>query len=377
MKSAAWWTISLLLAGLLGGAVALIPLRNPPPPQKSLQETFAQPLTQAYIGDAVCARCHAAQFESHQTSGHSHTLELMGSGEKFATLLDRDFPDRERGGTFRFQRADDSVIASYTSPQEVTTRLPIQFVMGSGKHAQTFLTLIPGPNGQPTALEHRLSVYAGEKGVDLTPSHRGEPITQPIDCLGRVRRGDVAQKCIDCHSTTGQVRGTQVDDHRANINCERCHGPGREHVLAVETGATKLAILLGPSNTTALEEISSCGQCHRVPESRPSLPDPEDPLLARFQPIGLMQSACFRKSKEDLRCSTCHDPHGTSAGGDAHANAQCAKCHTPTANEARVPCRVEPQGNCVNCHMPSVTLPPGITFRDHWIRRRQPSTIQP
>ena len=367
--------MSVIVAVAAAIAIVWLPFPEFASQTKEPSGDLFHPLAPAYVGDAACAQCHARQSELHHASGHSRTLYATGLCETLSRLLDHDFTDPYRKGVFRYECADGAVIATYRDTVGNETRLPVQFAVGSGTHAQSFLTLVPDDTDVPKAVEHRVTLFAGETGIGLTPSHKDEPIQEPIECLGRIKHGDQIRRCIECHSTTSDVVGTQVSNLRANINCERCHGPGRRHLQAVETGNSDLAILFGPGRSSALEEVQLCGQCHRVPDSINRLPDPDDPLLARFQPIGIMQSACFRKSEVSLRCSTCHNPHATLDHDTSYANQQCLKCHTSSEEVTRLTCKVVSKANCVDCHMPKVALPPGISFRDHWIRPRKDSGI--
>ncbi len=90
-----------------------------------------------------------------------------------------------------------------------------------------------------------------------------------------------------------------------------------------------------------------------------------NPTVVRYQPVGLVQSACFKGSGGALGCTVCHDPHArTSADRDAY-EAACRSCHAGR----RVPdCPVEPRSGCVGCHMPRRDVARGMIMTDHWIR---------
>lgn len=337
--------------------------RRPVPPRdwNSVIET-------AYVGDAECAKCHDDQAAKHAAMGHSRTLQTGDLCQQFASLMGRDIPDPERDGHFRFECIDGEFTASFAN-NEVRASLPIQFALGSGKHAVTFLTLLEGNDGEPTAIEHRLSLFHGLSKTALTPSHAGEIPEQSRDYLGRLKLGVDVTTCIGCHSTSGQVRGTRVDDLRAGVGCESCHGPGRKHVAAREAGLEGLDIAFGKARATAQEELHLCGRCHRSPDNLTVLPDPNDLKLARFQPVGLSQSACFRRSEGALKCTTCHDPHMAVDRSVTDFDGRCKQCHD-AGHVDRKPCLVEPAGQCTSCHMPAVEVHPGVSFHDHWIRRR-------
>ena len=136
----------------------------------------------------------------------------------------------------------------------------------------------------------------------------------------------------------------------------------------------------GPDRFTAESLLKLCGACHRHPSSaRPGQIRPDNPFLARFQPVGLMQSKCYARSEGALSCVTCHDPHARSSPDRVSYNAICLECHGahgPTAMPAagihsRVVCPVSPRERCVECHMPQVDSGQHILFSDHWIRVRR------
>jgi hypothetical protein len=177
-------------------------------------------------------------------------------------------------------------------------------------------------------------------------------------------RGDTLHLCIGCHTTTAEIQRDQLVDLRPNVGCQRCHGPGREHVLAMQTGSHERSISVTRS---AAEEIALCGQCHRLPSSDPD-PRPSPDILQniRFQPASLMQSKCFQQS-EDLKCSTCHNPHQHASDNLEHYVQRCMSCHTGSQKKS---CPVSPRADCIRCHMPAIDIHRGIKFHDHWIRVR-------
>ncbi len=153
-----------------------------------------------------------------------------------------------------------------------------------------------------------------------------------------------------------------------NVGCERCHGPGRQHVEAAERHADSAALAMpfGAGQSTPVDEMRMCGSCHRLPgmgDRRPGRRD--NPVLVRFQPVGLMQSACYRKSPGTLSCTTCHDPHARTSTDTPAYEAVCLSCHQ---GPNRTPCPVAPANGCVGCHMPRRDVFRGMTMTDHWIR---------
>lgn len=100
----------------------------------------------------------------------------------------------------------------------------------------------------------------------------------------------------------------------------------------------------------------------------------------RFQPFGLSQSQCYRRSQGALSCLTCHDSHTNVSTDEKSYVAVCLSCHTVNASRRPPPlrtsvihlCPVNPKGNCITCHMPSrkmiVNSKIPTLMADHFIR---------
>lgn len=327
---------------------------------------WSNPLQPAYIGSNACAECHTDQATAFKSSGHGRTFYTDDLAERFTMLNGREWNDPERSGILKFTIEGSRLIAEFDDGSR-RQRQPVQFAVGSGMHATTFVTLLDEARGESRLLEHRLTLFDNGQRLDLTPSHAGVSVRDPLDCLGRTHQGKDAVNCIGCHTTTGRIRGRELDDLRANVSCESCHGPGRSHAAAIQTSQTEIAIQFAKGGDTPMQEIQMCGRCHRTPEMMSSPVSKSDPKLARFQPVGLLNSNCFRRSTDRLRCTTCHDPHQTVDAVAENYTEKCRKCHA-NVDEGKKICPQSPLENCVSCHMPAVEVHPGISFHDHWIR---------
>jgi predicted CXXCH cytochrome family protein len=183
------------------------------------------------------------------------------------------------------------------------------------------------------------------------------------------------------------------------IDCQRCHGPGGEHVRTAGRGA-----IVNPAKLSADRRMEVCMQCHlettsgRIPAVLQRFDRgtfsyiPGQPLAdfaimfdhapgtgheGKFEAVSsvyrLRQSRCFRESAGRLECATCHDPHRIPRGGQALAeySAICRKCHAaehPAGVQAAV-------SDCITCHMPKRRADdaPHVIMTDHLIHRRPPA----
>ena len=86
---------------------------------------------------------------------------------------------------------------------------------------------------------------------------------------------------------------------------------------------------MGLGGWTVQSQLDLCGKCHRHPSRvPPDRLDADDPVLARFQPIGLSQSLCFKRCQGRLSCVSCHEPHARASSDPAHYERLCKGCHT-------------------------------------------------
>jgi len=182
-------------------------------------------------------------------------------------------------------------------------------------------------------------------------------------------------QCLNCHNTwidcvPGAPENFRRETALLGVTCERCHGPGREHVDHHERHRDdrQAQAIVHPGKLSRERLIDLCAQCHdnairfrRPPFSyRPGedLNDfvkiPEFPLIednhVANQNGGMQASQCFQQSDE-LTCVTCHNPHRHRSAENAGA-ASCVKCHQPAdcTERDRLPHAI--QGNCIDCHMP-------------------------
>ena len=331
-----------------------------------------------YIGSRSCADCHPGEFAAHTRSGHARTLRPAAQTPLAGRLDGATFADPERpSASWSYSLRDGQFWTERREGAEVE-RFLIDYAFGSGHHATTFVTLTNRTPDHPTLVEHRMTVFNDKQAPDITPGQgqaRGSNRPE-IGPSGRHYPTWATLKCFECHTTVISDRGPLVLDEATmipNIGCERCHGPGRAHVEAARRGAEEAALAMpfGHGHGTASDEIRMCGACHRLPEMGDrALIRPDNPLLVRLQPVGLMQSACYQKSQGTLACTTCHDPHARTSTDIPAYEAVCLSCHQ---GPSRTPCKVSPATGCVGCHMPRRDVTRSMMMADHWIRSRPES----
>ncbi len=339
-----------------------------------------------YVGSEPCAACHTAEFKSQQASRHARTFfrdaELGGLVLPASTVADR-FDSRT---THALYRTADGRLRQETRRDRQVFDAVVQYAFGSGDRG---LTLV-GRDGKGKAYELRLSEYPDGSAAtwDLTSGHPRNP-GRPEEFLGQPLTEDAVRLCLSCHVTEPKAvldrSGPCALDR--GIGCEKCHGPGGNHLRAVEAKLVESDPSIGrPSMVAGARLVHICAQCHTPSNHEVSR---DDPTSARFQSTTLTWSRCFTESNDSLDCATCHNPHRDASTSIPHYEARCLSCHSSQGSGPRSPqtgdsrprrhalipssartiCPVNPVQGCIGCHMPAVKdIVPHSSFTDHFIR---------
>ena len=196
-----------------------------------------------------------------------------------------------------------------------------------------------------------------------------------------------SEACAACHEEVAKgfasnphTRMAQM--HGANgVTCENCHGPGKAHI----DGGGDTSKIFNPGKAPAREVDAKCLACHRDNHANfersghgeanvscvgcHSIHAGQDPehLLKVAQPSLCYQchtdvkpqfSMPFHHRVEEgvVKCSDCHDPHGTFGRKGLRASAQqdavCTKCHSETAGPFVYEHAVVKTEGCIACHTP-------------------------
>ena len=330
------------------------------------------------VGAAHCVSCHPKECRAHEHTRHARTFH-HGRG-----LLDLPFPKNPLADpddskvTHTFER-DGGRIRVKTKAGDRVFDLIVEYAFGL---PENYVTMI-GRDDEKTYRAVRLSSYHTAEGmawgrtagdvpdIDSVENIRGQPI--------HVRDGVV--RCLYCHVTQSREfrdpppeTGFGPAAADSGIGCERCHGPGGNHLAAIKAGFSDRAIVnAGTASTSAI--VMQCSDCHVVGVPSQIRAAPEDPKYVRSTGVTLTLSRCYTESGDGMSCLTCHDPHRDDEQPASFYEAKCLQCHS-TATASQKSCRVNPAKDCLNCHMPKVPVPALHTsLTDHYIRihrERQP-----
>jgi hypothetical protein len=313
----------------------------------------------------VCAECHvdiaATQRNTPMGQASANAIESQFLAQHpTLTYTDGSY-------VLRIERRGNQEIYSASDGQH-TSSIPILWAFGLGAAGQTYVFQRDG-----AYYESRVSYYKDIDGLDLTIGHRHEPPATLWDALGRQLSRQETAKCFPCHTSAGVIHGElQTDQAQVGVTCENCHGPGSQHLEAVQNRQWRNLHIFNPGHLNAGDLDDFCGTCHRSTRDvlETNIRGIEN---VRFQPYRLENSACYDPSDKRISCLACHDPHVNLVAGIQAYDSKCLTCHTnrgerPTAVRGAPACPKATKA-CAGCHMPKLTLPGAhYRFTDHYIR---------
>ena len=335
----------------------------------------AQPLDvfdhspESYLGADACAACHSEQFARQSASGHALSLHTTADHPAAASFA----PSRplvRRGGVRYSYRADEGGLRVEITAQGRRIDSRLEWAFGAGEQAVTFV----GQVDEDRYVEHHFSYYPASGALGTTPGHRDVPVREAREAMGVYYETFGPQpsimRCFQCHSTGPLALGDgfSLRPRELGVRCEACHGPGRQHVEAVESGALEqvTAAIRNPARLPGDKLIELCGACHRPPASAGQVIDWSDPWNVRHQPVYLSRSACVQPGGRPLACMRCHDPHGPLSPEAAQDSRRCIECHENGLPPASI-CSQAAGRTCSSCHMPPVRPQDELRFTNHWI----------
>jgi Cytochrome c554 and c-prime len=317
---------------------------------------------EGFVGANTCGHCHPAHFAKQSRSNHAKALRPASELSSLDWVLEGTGVESNDPQAARYhfkKRGLEYVVEVALADNQL--KIPVQWIFGANDQGLTFFSRF----SEGRFLEHRLSYYKRKEGFDTTAGHPFGTSRTLEQAIGLVVSAEDAFKCLHCHSTYVKQTpsGPDFSSVIPGVTCERCHGPGADHVAAVRAGAADRRIR-NPGKLPGDELMWMCGECHR--NEPPIGKRFDEPIVTRFQPVGLQLSSCFQESNGGITCTSCHNPHeNVRRSDDGFYNARCLRCH---AEQSNTRCRVRPSEGCISCHMPKTNPLPHLTFSDHWIR---------
>jgi predicted CXXCH cytochrome family protein len=350
--------------------------------------------TPAYVGAAVCAKCHAEQHRKWSGSRHSKMVQpATVAGVK------GDFTRRSvtlRGLTYQLSARNGQYFITESYLDGKPTEHRVDYTLGN-RRIQHYLTTLP--SGRVIVLPPSWDILRKDwfHSFDI-----GDP-----DETDQVMVQVWNKNCYSCHVSREEKNFDAASNKYATqwqdfgTNCERCHGPGGAHVANYSAAAKPAGPARDIVMQTRLDASRStmvCAQCHSFRDiyvqgyqagadyydyflpilefSQPVDHDPAywpDGRTRRFSndAFGLWQSECFLKGK--ATCLDCHvTPHEVEIERNPQlrpdANALCTRCHASIGQQLAAHTHhgeSSAGSSCVECHMPRTVLSIKAEIRDH------------
>ena len=385
-------SLILLAAALMLGC-------SRPAPPASDNETGADPLSRlgaratvgaaaGYVDDTVCRNCHQDLYDSYQHVGMSQSVKRPGNAVAIETF-GVEYLHAPTRNVYRISQADAGLVFERFQRDARGNpinhvEIPVDWVIGSGNKVRSYA--YQTEFGEIFMLP--VSWYADEGRWAMSPGfeHAGHQ--------GINRK--ITRECLFCHNAYPEVAAgsdafweTEIFPQNLpeGTGCQRCHGPGADHVRTVVTGGSDIetirSAIVNPARLEGERRNSVCFQCHMLPSVsvvgsrrigrndysfRPGelLSDymvhvevseegisRADQFEINHHGYRFFLASCYQESGGNFGCIDCHDPHVKPASEDIRASSSqvCLGCHSNAA-QAHAATTAYNVKDCVACHMP-------------------------
>ncbi len=403
-----------IFGGVFGALACLLFAQSTP---QSTTTIDATPLKDVgYTSADVCAGCHQKIADTYKQTGMArsfyrpspaNTIEDFSKNNPFYhkpsdsyfTMIQR------QGKTYQRRHQVDA-----DGKQVNVIEKQVDYILGSGNHARAYVNRTAANKliEMPLAWYTEKGGYWGMNPGYDQPAHDGFRRALGYDCMF-CHNGYPEIPAANQQRFAEPVYPTAMPE---GIDCQRCHGPGRNHVQLAKTPSVapdKIRnAIVNPSRLGAERSMEVCMQCHLETTSFP-LPNalqrygrgpfsyrPGEPLSSflltfdhapnkgrddKFEIVSsayrLRRSACFLQSKDKLTCTTCHNPHDVRRGAQAekHYTAVCRQCHSAALDQLVAAAKHTSDTRCTPCHMPKRRTEDvvHVVMTDHYIQRRKPA----
>jgi hypothetical protein len=259
-----------------------------------------------YVGSEACAECHKDLAAGYAQSGHAHALTRIVDGAP------PEFP--------------------FTKVSEPP----------AGKSWDDILYVIGGYGWMARFVDHDGYVITGE-GAQYNLANKALDLDAGLVAFHSEEQ--LKFDCAACHTTGYQPTGSQEDRPgvvgiwaQDNVGCERCHGPGGNHVNDPYF-----------VDMQVIRDAEFCGDCHTASDL--TTIEMENGFLHHTNQYGEL----FNSTKRVMDCVDCHNPHASTKHADGLAiKSTCETCHFQQADYQKINDRRH--AKCIDCHMPQASL---------------------
>ena len=344
-----------------------------------------------FLGDNNCKECHQDEFKDWQGSHHDKAMQIADSTSILADFKGETFASQ--GVTSYFFKKDMDYYVNTEGPDGKNHDYKIIYTFGITPLQQY---IVQFPNGHYQCLRTAWDSIEN-KWFDLYPDFK----VVHSEWLHWSRGGlNWNNMCSDCHSTNvrknydQKTHSYETKYSIINVNCEACHGPGKQHVDDVNrlgdtytsTGTMQMTL-----DTKPKELVDQCARCHMRREQysthfnfegtlydhyfpqiiEEGLYYPDGQILDEVYVYGsFVQSKMYQKK---VTCNNCHNSHSLKL--KFKGNALCAQCHLPEQYDTpkhHFHKENTEASQCINCHMTGRFYMGNDFRRDHSFRIPRP-----
>lgn len=347
-------------------------LRSATPQEAATEERVSR--SAHYVGSEACQKCHEEIYKRWKKTPMANVVRDPREHP------DAIIPDLKTNNVAKFTIDQVALVYGSKWKQRYFTKngddyypLPVQWDVGNKKW---------------------LAYHVPDAGADWWAAY------YPSDNMHR----PTGPTCDGCHSVNYDIHTKQITEW--NVGCERCHGPGSDHVAHASRSN-----ILNPAEMDDIASDDTCIQCHSQGRPRMGLIEGkaydwpvgyrvglrlvdywklEDVTLGqtdflhfadgtahknRMQGNDFVQSVMYRHG---VTCASCHDVHGTYNNAQLRkpADKLCLDCHAPGSPNGPHTATLEAHthhkdgssgSQCIACHMPKIEAEgvPGSFVRSH------------
>jgi predicted CXXCH cytochrome family protein len=316
-----------------------------------------------FVGSQKCVSCHKQIYETWKESSHSKVVqELTATND--SVIVDWKGEIKVKSGkipeaTIKLSKGENgSYLATLVDTKDPSRQVTYKVVrtqgFGSIKGQQYYIKIGSNYYSLPIIWDPFSFIFKASS-LDSWYKEDGS-LTQPLI------EKSWEMTCSGCHYTGMQLQKTATNGYEATysevgIACEKCHGPGSEHVESPEAKGK----IINPRNLDYQIGMDVCNQCHSVgngksvPNGIFSFPWDEEKnkpysigetLTDYYRPVGMSSS---QDAGKQIVINTYHS---LSKSKHYEARTTCFDCHNPHGGPAKAQLARSDVNNdlCLYCH---------------------------